>query len=1074
MSDTEIKINNINLRRKSKKNKSQKLDNTILNLKWINKLKNVKNIEQENSLNIKKELEAEEMIENAKIHRQANRPLKKIKEFDDSTKFCQCCYNPMKDDINITNFNYCDSTDEFAAFGTGISFYFFYLKYSIIILLSFFFIIIYPILLVSKKYSEEIINICEKIYNKEGKDINMTFPYCNGFVNIGDDSYKKNNLKMVLFKFNSMNLKQYRDIFLNITNNNENINKVVLNFHFMFFIGLLTLFISHSLYTLLLFNIRKDYDMSVTSPSDYTVIVTNLKTAFDIIFFEEINKKNKMLRNNNYEREKEHDSSRNPFKGFQEIELQKIEKENEINVSNAFKEFLNNIVCGNDNGKPFNIYLINICYKINEFVKIKEKIKEKNSQIYIAKNDPEQLKKNIELKLSEKEYNYFYHPLDIFGLYICPFTLYEKSLKLSEIEKEKQKLEDELNNILNKTKNITKENFSGVVFIIFNTMKQKDKFIESKKEKYLLIKLIKSLLNLKYYLCYYCISKEKRKEYFLKHYLSIEDAPEPEDIIFENLEFSWLQRLLRIFFAYIISFILIAICFFFILYINRFQIKESKENNDLYRYGLSVSVSLVIVIINLIFQKILVYLTEIEKQICMTNFFLSYSIKLTFLTFLTSVIIPFLSSNYYMKQLNHDILIINCFTMFLSNSFLIPISWTFNFDYFLKKLRIYIINKKKKHLPQDELNNLYELLDMDIASKYSYITRTLLMTFFYIPIFPLGLLITFLGFIFSFFLEKYNFMKKYKKPIMLNSRIYEVYSNYFVINLFVISLSDYLFLKNVLSSNTWLYINIFLFSALVIFPYNNILSIDLIGINESDIKEGELYEDYFYNFFNDYERNNPITRKEGIKHFLFKLIEKVLITKNDYDTILQNYEHMNLLEIYYKSKLNLGTNLLKRALNHKNSINKAQKMKKIKTIALSRIKHENLINNIYKLNKLYDKKESEDTKEEKNNINNDVNIYNKNENESGVSPSNKGILLNLNKENKIKKKIKIKIKKKKKIFKKKDNKKIQFGKDIIIPDNNSKINFFFSKKNTIEDDDNNNNNDSNNILNINKSRNKKK
>ena len=302
----------------------------------------------------------------------------------------------------------------------------------------------------------------------------------------------------------------------------------------------------------------------------------------------------------------------------------------------------------------------------------------------------------------------------------------------------------------------------------------------------------------------------------------------------------------------------------------------------------------------------------------MTNYFLSYSIKLTILTFISSVIIPYLSSNYYDEQLNHDILITNCFTMFLSNSFLIPITWTINFDYFLKKLRICIINKKKKRLPQDELNTLYELLDMDISAKYSYVTRTLLMGFFYLPIFPLGIPINLFGFIFTYILEKYNFIRRYKKPINLNGRIYEVYSNFFVINLFMVSLGDYLFLKDTLDSNFWLIVNIIVFSILVIFPYNNLLSIDLIRINESDLKEGELYEDYFYNFFNDYERNNPITKKDGIKHFLDKLVEKVLITKNDYDTILENYEYMNLLEIYYKSKLHFGYNLLKRAFFHTN------------------------------------------------------------------------------------------------------------------------------------------------------------
>ena len=396
----------------------------------------------------------------------------------------------------------------------------------------------------------------------------------------------------------------------------------------------------------------------------------------------------------------------------------------------------------------------------------------------------------MHLHLLPTESNYFYHPLDIFGLYICPFTLYEKYKKISEIEEEKQKLEEKRKAIINDTKILSKENFSGVVFIIFNSMKEKDKFLQRHNKNFVL-NIINAISNLKYYLCYCCIDSSERREYFLKHNISIEEAPEPEDIIYENLEFSWVQRLFRTFLAYFISFILIASCFFFILYLNKIQkrISQSEDGNNIVNtYGISISISLSIAIINSIFQNILVILTKIEKQICMTNYFVSYSIKLTILTFFSSIIIPYLSSNYYEEQLNHDILITNCFTMFLSNSFLIPITWTINFDYFLKKLRICIINKKNKRLPQDELNSLYELIDMDISAKYSYVTRTLLMGFFYLPIFPLGIPICLIGFIFAYILEKCNFIKRYKKPIMLNGRIYEVYSNYFVINLFMVSL----------------------------------------------------------------------------------------------------------------------------------------------------------------------------------------------------------------------------------------------------------------------------------------------
>ena len=1051
MSNLDINIYNNNKIRKNDKSKSVVRRRSIVDLNWATKICKTLKKKSEKTLEIRIVLNTEEIINNAKIHRQANRPLKKIKEFDDVTKFCQCCYNPMKDKVHLTNFNFCDNTDEYAEFGRGISFYFFYFKYASIILLLTFFMISLPCMLFSKKCTEEMINICKKIYTKDYLNIsnNIIYSYCNDFINITEDSIIYNHKIIILLKFNSVNIKRYRDIYLDLTDGNDNINKVLIDYNLIFFISLFTLFIIHSLYTTLLFNINKHYDMSVTSPGDYAIIISNLQSSFEI-FFSEINRINKLIQNrienkeilnNNFiKKEDEDNSSRNLHKECQVIGLEKMNKDKIINTYKGFNEFIKNIICGNENGKPYNIFLVNICYKINEFQILNSKIEKKKSEIYIAMNDPEQIKKNKNSNTLEKDKKYFYYPLDIFKLYICPFTLFQRNIKISKIKDEKKELERKIEILLDNTKNITKENFSGVVFIIFNSMEEKDKFLKLHNTHF----LINIICNLKYYL-FCCINKTKRRNFYLKKNIFIENAPEPEDIIYENLEFSWVQRFYKVLFIYIISFILIAISFFFIFYLNSLQIKksqnESKENIT-HKYIISVCISLIIVIINSFFQKILIILTKIEKQISMTNFLLSYSIKLTILTFSSSAILPFLSSYYYNKQSNHEILLTNCLTMFLSNSFLIPITWTFNFEFFIKKLRKFIILKKNKHLPQKELNNLYELLDMKIASKYSYITTTLLISFFYLPIFPLGILISFIGFIFSFFLEKYNFINKYKKPIMLNNRIYEVYSNYFLIILFMASLGDYLFLKSVFNSKFAHFANIITFAFLLIIPYNKLLSIDFIKIKESDIKKEELYEDNFYKFFNDYERNNPITKKDGIKHFLDKLLEKVLINQKEYDTILQNYENMNLLELYYKSKLHLGCNLLKRVFSLKNN---SDKNNNNNLIIYNRKKK--IFNN--SINKDKDKKDNQKeyelTEEKQYNLINSSNIYKRNQRK--VLSNKDKILINYfeqdNNNNIIRN-----IKNKKKVIKNR----IKNNKDINDIDMESKNQFFDSKRNKFENE----------------------
>ena len=109
---------------------------TISSIKWVEKLRSSKKhiTNYDNNISIKKEFNFEDMINNAKIHREANRPLKKIKEFTSLTKFCQCCCFPVKDNIYIRNFHFCENSDEDAECGRVTSLYFSYYRFSILIL----------------------------------------------------------------------------------------------------------------------------------------------------------------------------------------------------------------------------------------------------------------------------------------------------------------------------------------------------------------------------------------------------------------------------------------------------------------------------------------------------------------------------------------------------------------------------------------------------------------------------------------------------------------------------------------------------------------------------------------------------------------------------------------------------------------------------------------------------------------------------------------------------------------------------------------------------------------------------
>ena len=166
-----------------------------------------------------------------------------------------------------------------------------------------------------------------------------------------------------------------------------------------------------------------------------------------------------------------------------------------------------------------------------------------------------------------------------------------------------------------------------------------------------------------------------------------------------------------------------------------------------------------------------------------------------------------------------------------------------------------------------------------------------------------------------------------------------------------------------------------------------------------------------------------------------------MINQKEYDTILQNYENMNLLELYYKSKLHLGCNLLKRVFSLKNNSDKNNNNNLIIYNRKKKIFH----NSINKdKDKKDNQKEYELTEEKQYNLINSSNIYKRNQRK--VLSNKDKILINYFEQDNIND---IRnIKNKKKVIKNR----IKNNKDINDIDMESKNQFFDSKRNKFENE----------------------
>ena len=817
-------------------------------------------------------------IKYAKKHASADRPLHKIKNFTKETDFCQCCNLPCETKGIIEPFKICDSTDTFSECGLGIALYFYYFRFCLLCLAITFIMFALPLIIFNKSYSSELNKACDKnIYMK-----NTSF--CDKYF---DDGEFYNYTFVLSIPFSSETVVDYLNYWNKINENEDNIKKSIINYIFLDSLCNLSLFII-GLYFLLLLKMKINKEKSMNcSPSDYTLFITNINNALD--YYEDYCISKKKIIYNDKERFKD------------------------------FILFLKNKVIYTKK-KAGDIYDINFCYKLKDFMKSGKKIQKINYELLQIVNNLEQKKFNDKYGLYGEKRKFFE---------VCCGCPCKKGLSIKRLLRNREINQIKLNYLLKNSKILTKNNFTGSIFLTFNTINQKEEYY-SRHNKNIIINILTFFKEAKYYCCYCLINEKSKKRFFRRKNLKVSTAFEPEDIIWENIEYDKWFRFKRLVLIYTFTLFLLFLAFLIVLgltYLKEYLInKKITTSYIIMRYGISLLISASISGINEIFYFLLEKLTKKEKQISMTNFYLSYSVKLTFFTFVSSGIVPLACHVIENGKGNkYEYLVDDMFIIFLVNSFVSPLLWTFDILYIFRKIKICLLERKKEpdshhNMTQRELNELYQLPDMRISYKYSYVAKTVLLSLFYIPIFPFGIVISLVGFIFSYYLELFNFTHLYNRPEMINEKICLFYFEYFVINLFFLNLGIYIFIKNIFSFYFLVIIFLVIFGILSIFPYTKLINCDCLKIPKKILLNTTLYEDVYFSFYNDYQRQNPMTKIDGLKNYITKLRINGYISQKVYNFAYMNIDTINVMELYYRSRLNRNIVQSQLALSNYNSV----------------------------------------------------------------------------------------------------------------------------------------------------------
>ena len=838
-------------------------------------------------------------IENAKKHSSANRPLHKLKEFTESVNFCRCCDLPCEEKGIIEPFHFCDDIDLFSECGLGITLYFYFFRFMALIVFMGMVVLAISMIIFNHNYSGGIIDIC-KDYTK-GKNIG-NIGYCEGYIKDSENNtnfYQRFN--RWLTRLSSDNIQVYRKLPDDSNWKNKiNVNDIVINYSILNFCYLITAFILNIYFIIFIKEQAQNVRLLNLSIRDYSVIIYNAK---DLLRY---------------------------YVGIRRQVNPSLLRASEINVENGkeFKVFVNDYIKGDaEELNDIKLNTINLCYDLGQYMDFRDEYELCKNKIFQIENNPYNIDINTKNGLFGDDrlyYNFLFYKLQI----RCCHCLYTKDIteNFRKLKKQKEDLEKQLEQEEQNAELVNENNFTGYMFISFDTIKDKELFLSQYPHNFFHM-ILYYLKNIKYYLFCCCLPEETMKRFRKSKGIDAYDPPEPEDVIWENFKYTERERRTRVILIFLLCIVIMAISLgivFGLTFVQDILYQNDKEQggkNIFLKYLISLAIIIVISIINAIFQVVLEYVTHFEKQISRSNEILSASIKISIFTFLNSAIIPLISKHlvliakededdYYEKDFRirerNNLFIDDMFVFFIVNAIFTPLLWTVNFIHifrFIQRKRIERSKKPDKNhfMKQRDLNKLYLYQDMKIAYKYSYLFKTTAMCLFLMPIFPVGFIIAFIGFIFAYYIEKYSFTHLYRRPQMLDEIVSKTYADFFVVLLFIGGIGDYIFLHNVYDSKKWQLLNIILFGVLIIIPYTKFLDCNFVGIDKSKYHNQPLSSVYF-TFYNDYQRQNPLTKKIGLLNYLAELKQYNYLSEKAYRIAEENIDQLNVMEIYYGTR----------------------------------------------------------------------------------------------------------------------------------------------------------------------------
>ena len=467
-----------------------------------------------------------------------------------------------------------------------------------------------------------------------------------------------------------------------------------------------------------------------------------------------------------------------------------------------------------------------------------------------------------------------------------------------DLIQENAELEEKLEEFEKLCEGSQSQEFTGTAFVTFDSQLPVKVLVDQWGVTY--------MKNIQFLLFGKCSNPYLR---FKKKSILIHTAPDPTDLIWENLDFSFFRDFFNYILLYFVSGLILCLSFYIqflvVKFVFKLRVETEKEimktyaTNSIFVKMGALTISSLVTMINAILRIIVYYFSYIQKMYSNTKFNQSYINVYIFLVFFNSAFMPYLINTFCYDNSTNEQLIWDIHLILLTNAFSTPIYKICDpFAMHRRLQRLYIkFQGKSCVLTQHEVNRWFEGQYFDIAENYAYVTRTLFLCTWYASVAPLGLLFGMVGLVFNYWLDKFFLLRVTAFPQNQSEDIIKKIINNleFIPYLYIFGCIEYN-QKIIVSYNLIEFIWAFVFYGLTSASMTVLLVIYIIfykpkimSKNLSELK----YDDARFMFFTEYDRVNPLTENQGNKEWIEYIKENTQLSEN-YKKNLIKKAHQNV------------------------------------------------------------------------------------------------------------------------------------------------------------------------------------